>query len=165
VPTTVDFHYLHLPASSISAFSLSVRSAFRYALPFGCGSFSLDALSLRCVLPLDSRDIATIWASVKAHPPTIAIHNSKVSMDTQGNRENARGELMSGNIVGIFFSNELLQNPNTMSWDPRPKLRRFVHHGEIIQCSRLLGIGDHPVFPTARHRRTWCRTSNRHKGR
>jgi Kinetochore Sim4 complex subunit FTA2 len=66
-------------------------------------------------------------------------------METQGKRENARGELMSDNIVGIFLSNELLQNPNTMSWDPRPKLRRFVHHGEIIQCSRLLGIGEHGV--------------------
>jgi hypothetical protein len=130
--TTVDFHCLLLSASSISAFSFSVRSAFRYALPFGCGSFPFDGLSLRCVLPLDSRDIATTWASVKAHPPTIAIHNSEIAMDTQGKRENARGELMGDNIVGIFLSNELLQNPNTMSWDPQPKLRRFVHHGEII---------------------------------
>lgn len=66
-------------------------------------------------------------------------------MDTQRKRENARGELMGDNIVGIFLSNELLQNPNTMSGDPQPKLRRFVHHGEIIQCSRLLGSGEHGV--------------------
>jgi len=66
-------------------------------------------------------------------------------MDTQGKRENARGELMGDNIIGIFLSNELLQNPNTISLDPQPKLRRFVHHGKVIQCSRLLGSGEHGV--------------------
>ena len=66
-------------------------------------------------------------------------------MDTQGKRGKARGQLMGDNIVGMFLSNELLQTPDTMSSDSQPKLRRFVHHGEIIKCSRLLGRGEHGV--------------------
>lgn len=52
---------------------------------------------------------------------------------------------MDDNIIGRFLSNELLHKSNTMSSDPQPKLRRFIHHGESIQCSRVLGRGEHGV--------------------
>ena len=60
-------------------------------------------------------------------------------------QESARPGLMGDNVIGVYLSNKLLCNLNTISRDPEPKLRHFVHHEEHIHFSRLLGSGEHGV--------------------
>lgn len=66
-----------------------------------------------------------------------------MAISAQENRKNASLGLMGGNIIGFYLSNELQCDSSTT---PRhPKLRCFIHHEEQIQCSRLVGKGEHGV--------------------
>ena len=63
-------------------------------------------------------------------------------MDQIAARWDRHTELMCGNFIGIFLSEELLRDSNKATGD---KLRRFIYDQETFQKLRLHRSGEHGV--------------------
>ena len=67
-------------------------------------------------------------------------------MDLQAARWDRHDELMCGNFIGIFLSEEMLRDSDKTTGD---QLRRFIHNQETFQNPRLDRSGEHGVVISA----------------